>query len=165
MIYKKLFWNLIEESITMKNSTDKNDQGDTLMYLLTKFPIDQIVGFHNRAKSLREEIESPMMKDIAFMMKYGDNEHAYRGFKNWVISLGEEHFQKAKNSPAHLLTLKDPSLFVVCRAYFEDLDFVSSGAYYTISKEKDADWNTVLKRETRTKELDQKSKDDHEIEH
>lgn len=130
MITEKKFWKLLQQSIEKKNSFDKNEQGDCLMEILTDLPVKQIAGFHNRMLRLREELDSHMMRDVAYMMKFGDNDHAYQGFKNWVISLGEEHYHKAKNSPAYLLTLKDENLFVVARAYFQDLNFVSSGAFF-----------------------------------
>ena len=144
MISKKQFWRLIERSIQEKNSFDKNEQGDCLMDILKNESIENIAGFHNRMIQLREEINLPMMKDIAFMMKYGDNEHAFEGFKNWVISLGEKHYNKAKLSPAHLLTLKDENLFVVGRAYFQDLNFVASGAFFEKTDLDFLEWEMAL---------------------
>lgn len=147
MITEKQFWDLIERSINKKNSIDKNEQGDCLMDILANQPVDKIAGFHNRMVFLREELRSPMMWDIAFMMKYGDNEHAYEGFRNWVIALGEVHYRKAKNSPAHLLTLKDPNLFVVGRAYFQDLNFVAQAAFFEKTDKDFGDWYLTLEKE------------------
>ncbi|HNP66262.1 MAG TPA: DUF4240 domain-containing protein [Aequorivita sp.] len=147
MISEKQFWDLIDRSINEKNSIDKNEQGDCLMNILAKQPIDKIAGFHNRMVLLREALRSPMMGDIAFMMKYGDNEHAYEGFRNWVISLGEGHYGKAKDSPAHLLTLVDPKLFVVGRAYFQDLNFVAQAAFFEKTGKDFGDWYLALEKE------------------
>ena len=145
MISEKQFWELIKESIKYKESFDKNLQGDCLMEILTDLPVEQIAGFHNRMLQLRGEINSPMMRDIAFMMKFGDNDHEFQGFKNWVISLGKEYYQKAKNSPTHLLTLSDENLFVVGQAYFQDLNFVSSGAFFDKTDLDFDDWYKALK--------------------
>lgn len=145
MISEKQFWELIQESIEQKNSIDKNEQGDCLMEILTNLPVEQIAGFHNRMLHLRDELNSNMMRDIAFMMKFGDNDHAYQGFKNWVISLGEEHYLKAINSPAYLLTLGDENLFVVGQAYFQDLNFVASGAFFDKTDLDFDDWYKALK--------------------
>ncbi len=87
------------------------------------------------------------MRDIAFMMKFGDNDHAYQGFKNWVISLGEEHYLKAKKSPAYLLTLSDENLFVVGQAYFQDLNFVASGAFFEKTDLDFDDWHKALQND------------------
>lgn len=141
------FWKYINLSIEQKPSEDKNEQCDCLMEILTDLPVEQIAGFHNRMLHLREELNSHMMRDIAYMMNYGDNEHAYEGFKNWVISLGEEHYLKAKSSPAYLLTLKDENLFVVARAYFQDLNFVASGAFFEKTDLGFEDWYKVLKED------------------
>ncbi len=145
MILEKQFWKLIHQSIEQKQSTDKNEQGDCLMEILTSLSVEEIAGFHNRMIQLREDLNSPMMRDIAFMMKFGDNNHACQGFKNWVISLGEEHYLKAKNSPAHLLTLSDVNLFVVGQAYFQDLNFVASGAFFEKTDLDFDDWYKALK--------------------
>ncbi|MBN8640680.1 MAG: DUF4240 domain-containing protein [Flavobacteriales bacterium] len=147
MISEKQFWGLIQQSIEQKNSIDKNEQGDCLMEILTDLPVEQIAGFHNRMLQLREELNSPLMRDIAFMMKFGDNNHAFQGFKNWVISLGEEHYQKAKNSPAYLLTLSDENLFVVGQAYFQDLNFVASGAFFDKTDLEFDDWHIALQND------------------
>ena len=130
MMKEKEFWKYINLSLEQKPSEDKNEQGDRLMEILTDLPIEQIAGFHNRMLQLRDELHSNMMRDIAFMMNFGDNDHAYKGFKNWIISLGEEHYNKAKKSPAYLLTLNDENLFIVGQAYFQDLNFVASGAFF-----------------------------------
>ena len=147
MITEKEFWKYIAQSIEQKPSEDKNEQGDCLMEILTNLSVEQIAGFHNRMLQLREELNSPLMRDIAFMMKFGDNNHAYEGFKNWVISLGEEHYHKAKKSPAYLLTLKDENLFVVCQAYFQDLNFVASGAFFEKTDLEFDDWYIALKND------------------
>lgn len=147
MITEKEFWKYIDQSIEQKPSEDKNEQGDCLMEILTNLSIEQIAGFHNRMLHLREELNSHMMRDIAYMMNYGDNDHAYQGFKNWVISLGEEHYNKAKNSPAYLLTLKDENMFVVCQAYFPDLNFVASGAFFEKTDLDFDDWHQALKND------------------
>lgn len=147
MITEKEFWKYIAQSIEQKPSEDKNEQGDCLMEILTDLPVEQIAGFHNLMLHLREELNSHMMRDIAYMMNYGDNDHAYQGFKNWVISLGEEHYNKAKNSSAYLLTLKDENLFVVRRAYFQDLNFVSSGAFFDKTGLDFDDWYKALEND------------------
>lgn len=165
MITEKEFWKYIAQSIEQRPSEDKNEQGDCLMEILTDLPVEQIAGFHNRMLHLREELDSHMMRDVAYMMKFGDNDHAYQGFKNWVISLGEEHYHKAKNSPAYLLTLKDENLFVVARAYFQDLNFVASGAFFEKTDLEFDDWYKALKddkeasRERKLPKKSDKSKD------
>ena len=147
MISEKQFWELIQQSIEQKNSIDKNEQGDCLMEILNNLSVEEIAGFHNRMLHLRGELNSNMMRDIAFMMKFGDNDHAYQGFKNWVISLGEGHYLKAKNSPAYLLTLNDENLFVVCQAYFQDLNFVASGAFFEKTDLEFDDWHKALEND------------------
>jgi hypothetical protein len=144
MISEKQFWKIIQQSIEQKPSEDKNEQGDCLMEILTNLSVEQIAGFQNRMLQLREELNSPLMRDIASMMKFGDNNHAFEGFKNWVISLGEEHYNKAKNSPAYLLTLSDENLFVVGQAYFQDLSFVASGAFFDKTDLEFDDWYKAL---------------------
>jgi len=147
MITEKEFWKYIAQSIEQKESLDKNLQGDCLMEILANLSVEKIAEFHNRMLHLREELNSPMMRDIAFMMKFGDNDHAFQGFKNWVISLGEEHYQKAKNSPAYLLTLSDENLFVVGQAYFQDLNFVASGAFFDKTDLEFDDWHKALEND------------------
>lgn len=145
MMKQEYFWNLIERSIQEKHSLDKNAQGDYLMELLTSLGTETQVGFHKQMVALREALDFPMMGDIAFMMGYKENETAYEGFRNWVISLGKAHYKKAKESPAHLLTLIDPNLFVVGRPYFPDLNFVASGAFYGKDDKDIFDWEHELK--------------------
>ena len=145
MMQKDTFWKLIEQSIKEKNSIDKNDQGDCLMDILTKYPIKDMVGFHHKLITLRDELDSEAMREIATKMRYKGNETAYQGYRNWVISLGQKHYEKAKKSPKYLLTLDDPNLYVVGRAYFPDLNFVASGAYYTLTDKEISDWEELIK--------------------
>ena len=158
------FWNLINTSIEQKNSIDKNEQGDALLEILMKLNAQKILGFHNTLTELKKGLDKPEFNDIAFMMKYGDNNTALSGFKNWVVALGEEHYRKAKQSPAHLLTLDDPNLFVSGRAYLNDLDLVTSIAYDQISKEEDPEWHLFVKNHRRLKQLNKNQEQDNELE-
>jgi len=143
MITEDKFWNLIERSINEKNSIDKSEQGDCLLYILAKLSVEEIVGFHKRMMVLRKELDSSILKDIAYTQGY-ENDHAYEGFRNWIISLGKDYYLKAKESPMFLLTIKDETLFVAHRSYFPDLNFVASGAFYE-KEGLDADWEDQLK--------------------
>ncbi|WP_299111996.1 DUF4240 domain-containing protein [uncultured Winogradskyella sp.] len=147
MMKEQKFWDIIEQSINEKKSVDKNEQGDALLRILCKYPVNDIAKFQKRLVKLRDEIDSPMLRDIAFMMKFGDNDHAFTGFKNWVISLGKEKYEKAKKSPAYLLTLDDPNLFVVGQAYLPDLNYVSQSAFFEKTNLDFDDWYLALKNE------------------
>ena len=140
-----IFWKLIDRSIREKDSVDKNGQGDRLMEILGEYPTNDLVGFHKRAQQLSNELDTPMMGDIAFMMGHKDNPTAYQGFRNWIISLGKEHYEKARVSPAHLLSVDGPNLLVARRPYFPDLDFVASGAYYERADGDIPDWEGLLR--------------------
>lgn len=144
MMTKDTFWKLIEQSIKEKNSVDKNDQGDCLLDILFQRPINDMVGFHKRVIALRQELDSVAFRAIATKMRYNQNKTAYEGFRNWVIALGEKHYEKIKNSPEYILTLDDPNLYVVGRAYFPDLNFVASGTYYTLTDKDILDWDKLL---------------------
>ena len=164
MMKTETFWKLIAQSIEEKDTLDKNDQGDRLMEILTPLDTKTVVGFHKRMVELRKALDFPMMRDIAFMMGYKENPTAYEGFRNWVISLGEAHYKKAKKSPAHLLTLKDPNLFVVGRPYFPDLNFVSSGAFYTKTDKGILDWEGELEKFNTRQPVRSTSRSDSRIE-
>lgn len=146
MMNKETFWNIIEGSIQEKDSIDKNEQGDYLLDILKQYSIDDIVGFHKLVVEYREQINTPFMRDIAYMMKFGDNDHAYEGFLNWVIALGEAHYQRAKESPSYLLTLDDPKLFVVSQAYFPDLSLTAVASYLEKTDNDISDWEDELNK-------------------
>lgn len=140
------FWTIIKQASVSKQSRDMNALGDRLMELLEERSVDDMAGFHNRMLLLKDSLKSPMMRDIAFMMGYGDNDTAYGYFLNWVIALGKEHYQKALNSPAYLLTLDDPKLFVVGQSGFEDLDYVAKAAFFEKTDLDFADWYIALRK-------------------
>jgi hypothetical protein len=158
------FWEIIETSIHQKNTIDKSEQGDAILAVLSKLYPQEILGFHHKLESLKQDLNTAEFNDIAFMMKYGDNRTALSGFKNWVIALGKEHYQKAKKSPSHLLTLDDPKLFVAGRAYLNDLDLLASVAYDDVSKEDDLSWYAVLQKDRRMKQLNKEQNIDIELE-
>ena len=158
------FWNLINTSIEQKNSLDKNEQGDALLEILVKSNVQQILDFHNTLTALKKDLETPEFNDIAFMMKYGDNKTALSGFKNWVVALGEEHYRKAKQSPAHLLTLDDHNLFVAGRPYLNEIDLVASVAYDQVSKEQDPEWYVLVQKHRRLQQLNKNQEQDNELE-
>lgn len=139
------FWNVIEQSRREKNSIDMNGQGDSLFFVLQTLPVKHIAEFHARMLVLREQLKSPFMREIAYMMKYGDNDTAFEGFVNWVVALGKAHYYKALNSPPYLLTIDDPKLFVVNRPYFPDLSSVAQEAYLQVTNGDLFDWLTALK--------------------
>jgi hypothetical protein len=144
----------MEKSIQQKNSVDKNAQGDALLSILIMLNHNQIVSFHHKIGELKKDLNTPAFNDIAFMMKYGDNRTASSGFKNWVISLGENHYKKTKQSPAHLLTLDDPKLFVMGRAYFNELDSIAPMAYDYVSKYGDIEWYALVQNHRRLEQLE-----------
>lgn len=144
MINEETFWDIIERSIQEKESIDKNQQGDSLLDILKEHPVQDIVSFHKRVIKLRERINSDFMREIAFMLKFGNNNHAYEGFLNWVIALGKAHYQRAQKSPAYLLTLDDPNLFIVGQAYFPDLSLTGVGSYIEKTDKAITDWQDEL---------------------
>jgi hypothetical protein len=105
-----------------------------------------MAGFHHRMLLLKDSLKSPLMRDIAFMMGYGDNDTAYGYFLNWVIALGKEHYQKALKSPAYLLTLDNPELFVVGQSGFEDLDYVAQATFFEKTDLDFTDWHIALRK-------------------
>lgn len=146
MMNEDTFWTIIKQATASKEGRDMNILGDRLVELLQERSVNDMAGFHNRMLSLKEYLKSPMMRDIAFMMGYGDNDTAYAYFLNWVIALGKEHYQKALNSPAHLLTLDNPELFVVGQTGFEDLDLVAQAAFFEKTDLDFADWHIALRK-------------------
>jgi hypothetical protein len=153
MMNEDTFWTIIAQASASKESSDMNALGDRLMELLQEGSVDAIAGFHTRMLLLKESLKFPMMRDIAFMMGYGDNDTAYGYFLSWVIALGKEHYQKALNSPAHLLTLEDPELFVAGRSGFEDLDLVAQAAFFEKTDLDFADWHIALKKDKRLEQI------------
>src|SRR5690606_11329231 len=133
-----------KQASVSKQSRDMNALGDSLMELLQERSVNDMSEFHNCTLFLKESLKSPMMRDIAFMMGYGDNDTAYGYFLNWVIVLGKEHYQKALNSPAYLLTLNKPELFVVGQSGFEDLDLVAQAAFFEKTDLDFEDWHIAL---------------------
>tara|TARA_R110002051_G_scaffold181774_1_gene251341 strand:+ start:106655 stop:107158 length:504 start_codon:yes stop_codon:yes gene_type:complete len=157
------FWEIIEASIQQKNSIDKNEQGDALLAILSKLNHTQILGFHTKLEELKKSLNSPEFNNVAFMMKYGDNRMASSGFKNWVVALGREHYEKATSSPTHLLTLEDSKLFAGGRAYLNDLDLVASVAYDEVSKEGDPEWYTFVQNHRRLQQLNKSQGNEMEL--
>lgn len=153
MMNEDTFWTIIAQASASKESNDMNALGDRLMELLQERSVDDMAGFHNRMLSFKESLKSPMMRDIAFMMGYGDNDTAYGYFLNWVIALGKEHYQKTLNSPAHLLTLDDQKLFVAGQSGLEDLDLVAQAAFFEKTDLDFADWHIALKKGKRLEQL------------
>jgi len=162
MMSEEKFWKLIEQSNQEKKSVDKNEQGDALQEILQNFSESEIVGFHARMLMLKEKLKTLFMREIAFMMKYGDNDQAFDGFVNWVIVLGKAHYLKAQNSPPYVLTLDDPELFVVGKPYFQDLNYVALSAYFDDTHLELGDWVKALRKVMR-KESYKNKKNDSEI--
>jgi hypothetical protein len=164
MMNEDAFWTIITEAYASKQSRDMNALGDRLMELLQERSVGDMAGFHNRMLMLKEPLKSPMMRDIAFMMGYGDNDAAYGYFLNWVIALGKEHYYKAFKSPAYLLTLDNPQLFVVGQAGFEDLDHVAQAAFFANTDLDFADWHIALKKDNRLKLLKESKENEQDVE-
>lgn len=146
MMNEDTFWTIIKQATASKESRDMNALGDRLVELLKELSVENMARFHNRMLLLKESLKSPMMQDIAFMMGYGDNDTAYGYFLNWVIALGKEHYQKALHSPAYLLTLNNPELFVVGQSGFEDLDYVAQATFFEKTDLDFADWHIALRK-------------------
>ncbi len=155
----KEFWKLIEQSITQNEITDPCDQSEKLIAILSKKEIQNIMGFQTKMEELQQDIFSSELKEVATHLGYGDSSYVFKGFVNWLIVLGENHYNKIRETPNYLLTLEREGYFVQNSPYFQDLNFVASGAFY----EKfglEADWDSALwkyRKSNREKELIKKS--------
>lgn len=140
------FWDIIEQASQDKVSIDNNELGDSLYDILKDLEVEDIVGFHLTILQLREQLKTPFMREIAYMMNYGDNDVAFEGFVNWVIVLGKARYLKAQHSPPYLLTLTDSKLFVVGRPYFPDLNYLCASTYFEKTDLDIEDWNNLISK-------------------
>jgi len=142
------FWSLIKTSQKNLTNLELYEQADALMYLLAKESLDTICDFHLRLTRLQEELSTAHTIAVASTITKSDellSAHTIKGFANWVIAHGEEHYNKARQDSTYLFTLRDEKKYI----YLQDLNFVAGGAYYEKMERKglDADdWGGLIYR-------------------
>jgi hypothetical protein len=156
-VNREVFWEIIAEAYQRKDSVDINALGDAIMEVLEEKCSDKaLVSFHLLVEDLRNNLPRGTYEIAKEILPYDSIEGApFHRFKNWVIALGKEHYENAAKDLKYLLDIKDPDLFVVGQALFEDLDYVASAVYYEREEKYPSlpDWNDLLNAERKAKQL------------
>lgn len=124
MIAKSLFWEIISKSLEKSHS--QNSQEDRLIELLLELTPQQMIGFRLRTDKLLYESYTSEMWCAAYLMNGGCSDDSFEYFRCWVISLGQQIFEKSLNRPDTLIDFVQDHQDIY---EFEDLWYVAIRAF------------------------------------
>ncbi len=124
MIAKSLFWEIISKSLEKSHS--QNSQEDRLIELLLELTPQQMIGFRLRTDKLLYESYTSEMWCAAYLMNGGCSDDGFEYFRCWVISLGQQIFEKSLIQPDTLIDFIQDHQEIY---EFEDLWYVAIRAF------------------------------------
>lgn len=124
MIAKSLFWEIISKSLDKSHS--QNSQEDRLIELLLELTPQQMIGFRLRTDKLLYESYTSEMWCAAYLMNGGCSDDSFEYFRCWVISLGQQTFEKSLIQPDTLIDFVQDHQEIY---EFEDLWYVAIRAF------------------------------------
>ncbi len=102
MMEEDQFWSIIEKSL--QNSHGQDEQEAFLLKELQRLSPTELIGFRLRTDKLLYDTYNSKMWCAAYIINGGCSEDCFEYFRLWVISLGKETYQKAKENPDTLIS-------------------------------------------------------------
>ncbi len=127
-----LFWNIID--LSLKNSTDIDEQQEFLVNQLEKMSFQEMVSFKLKVDQLTNDIHTSEMWCAGYLMNGGCSDDGFDYFKNWIVSRGKEIYYKAKENPDNLVVCIGKSEDDYYE--FESLDYVAIYAFENLTGEE-----------------------------
>ena len=101
MMDEKQYWSMIQ--LSLSESNDQDDQASRLTHELQQLSPEDIIGFRLRTDKLLYDTYTSEMWCAGYIMNGGCSDDCFEYFRCWVISRGEEVFNKAKENPDTLI--------------------------------------------------------------
>jgi hypothetical protein len=103
MMEEEQFWSIIKKSLSKTDNQD--NQEAWLISELQKLPLEEIIGFRLRTDKLLYDTYTSEMWCAAYIMNGGCSDDDFEYFRCWLISRGENTYQKARQNPDSLIDL------------------------------------------------------------
>jgi hypothetical protein len=101
MLDETVFWNIVD--LSFENTKNQDDQERFLVKEIEKLTPKQMIGFRLRTDKLLYDTYNSEMWCAGYIMNGGCSDDGFEYFRNWIISLGKEKYQKAKENPDSLI--------------------------------------------------------------
>lgn len=102
MLDETVFWDIVHSSI--KNTKNQDAQERFLVNEIAKLTPKQMIGFRLRTDKLLYDTYNSEMWCAGYIMNGGCSDDGFEYFRNWIISLGKEKYQKAKENTDSLIS-------------------------------------------------------------
>jgi len=102
MLDETVFWNIVD--LSFENTKNQDDQERFLVKEIKKLTPKQMIGFRLRTDKLLYDTYNSEMWCAGYIMNGGCSDDGFEYFRNWIISLGKEKYQKAKENPDSLIS-------------------------------------------------------------
>ena len=102
MLDETVFWNIVD--LSFENTKNQDDQERFLVKEIEKLTPKQMIGFRLRTDKLLYDTYNSEMWCAGYIMNGGCSDDGFEYFRNWIISLGKEKYQKAKENPDSLIS-------------------------------------------------------------
>lgn len=128
MLEEDLFWQIIENSLLDANNLQ--DQEKALAQELEDLTADDIIGFQLRLEFYSYSLHSPEIWCAACIMNDDTDPTHFYYFKNWIISQGQELFEKAILNPDNLADYFNEGFNEDDLYEFEDFHLIADDVFY-----------------------------------
>ncbi|GGG52544.1 DUF4240 domain-containing protein [Bizionia arctica] len=102
MLDETVFWNIVD--LSFEKTKNQDDQEKFLVKEIEKLTPKQMIGFRLRTDKLLYDTYNSEMWCAGYIMNGGCSDDGFEYFRNWIISLGKEKYQKAKENPDSLIS-------------------------------------------------------------
>ena len=128
MLEEDLFWQIIENSLLDANNLQ--DQEKALAQELEDLTADDIIGFQLRLEFYSYSLHSPEIWCAACIMNDDTDPTHFYYFKNWIVSQGQELFEKAILNPDNLADYFNEGFNEDDLYEFEDFHLIADDVFY-----------------------------------
>jgi len=123
---KDQFWQIIQRSLDGGRG-NIDEQADLVSGELSKLPPDEIVSFDQYVDECRRESYSRDLWGAAYIIAGGCSDDGFEYFRRWLISRGQEWFQKAMKNSDDLADY--PQNLSDAEVEFEEFAYLAPRAY------------------------------------
>lgn len=128
MLEEDLFWLIIENSLL--NANNLQDQETALIQELENLTAEDIIGFQLRLEFYSYSLHSPEIWCAACIMNDDTDPKHFFYFKNWIISQGQELFEKAILNPDNLADYFNEGFNEDDLYEFEEFHLIADTVFY-----------------------------------
>lgn len=128
MLEEDLFWQIIENSLLEANNLQEQELA--LMQELENLTTEDMIGFQLRLEFYSYSLHSPEIWCAACIMNDDTDPDHFFYFKNWVISQGQELFEKALLNPDNLADYFNEGFNEDDLYEFEDFHLIANKVFY-----------------------------------